>query len=84
MDVSGLGAEQVRVLGDPFRLRLFELVGERTASISELAGTVGRPKSTVSHHVRVLVDAGVLRVVRTSRVRGVEQRFYGRVVTGGG
>ena len=33
----------------------------------------------VAHHVAVLVEAGLLRVVRTRRVRAVEERFYGRV-----
>jgi predicted transcriptional regulator len=28
------------------------------ATVGELAAAVGRPKSTVAHHVKVLVDAG--------------------------
>ena len=39
---------------------------------------VGRPKSTVAHHVKVLGRAGLVRVVRTRRVRAVDERFYGR------
>jgi hypothetical protein len=39
---------------------------------------VGRPKSTVAHHVNVLVGAGMLRVVRTRRVRAIDERYYGR------
>ena len=46
--------------------------------MSELATAVGRPKSTVAYHVQRLVDAGLLRVVRTRRVRAIEERFYGR------
>src|SRR5581483_9934110 len=45
---------------------------------NELAAALGRPKSTVAHHVKVLTDAGLLRVVRTRRVRAIEERFYGR------
>jgi len=37
-----------------------------------------RPKSTVAHHVNVLADAGLLRVVRTRRVRAIDERCYGR------
>lgn len=48
------------------------------ATVSELAEAVSRPKSTVAHHVKVLVDAGMLRVVRTRRVRAIDERFYGR------
>ena len=51
---------------------------ERAATVSELAAAVGRPKSTVAHHVNVLVDAGMLKVVRTRRVRAIDERFYGR------
>lgn len=36
-----------------------------------LAAAVERPKSTVAHHVNVLVQAGMLRVVRTRRVRTI-------------
>ncbi len=46
--------------------------------MSELAVALGRPKSTVAHHVKVLTQAGLLRVVRTRRVRAIDERFYGR------
>jgi hypothetical protein len=39
---------------------------------------VERPKSTVAHHVEVLTRNGLLQVVRTRRVRAIEERFYGR------
>jgi DNA-binding transcriptional ArsR family regulator len=61
-----------------WRSTLLDLVLERAASVSELAAAVGRPKSTVAHHVSVLVDAGLLRVVRTRKVRAIDERFYGR------
>ena len=44
----------------------------------ELAAAVGRPKSTVAHHVNVLLGAGLIQVVRTRKVRAIEERFYGR------
>lgn len=44
-----------------------------------MAHAVDRPKGTVAYHVNLLVDAGLLRVVRTRRVRAIEERFYGRV-----
>lgn len=45
---------------------------------SELAEAVERPPGTVAYHVNKLVHAGLLRVVRTRRVRAIEERFYGR------
>ena len=69
---------ELRAMADPLRSTLLDLLLERAATVSELAAAVGRPKSTVAHHVNVLVDAGLLRVVRTRRVRAIEERFYGR------
>ena len=69
---------QLRAIADPLRSSLLDLVLERAATVSELATAVARPKSTVAHHVGVLVDAGMLRVVRTRRVRAIDERYYGR------
>ena len=70
---------QLRALADPLRATLLELVLERAATVTEMARAVGRPKSTVAYHVNFLVDAGLFRVVRTRRVRAIEERYYGRV-----
>ncbi len=71
--------EQLRALADELRGTLLELVLERAATVSEMALAVDRPKSTVAYHVNLLVDAGLLKVVRTQRVRAIEERYYGRV-----
>lgn len=71
-------AEQVRAISDPLRTTILGLLHERAATVTELASAVKRPKSTVAHHVNVLADAGLLRVVRTRRVRAIEERYYGR------
>jgi len=71
--------EQLRALADPLRATLLELVLERAATVTEMAQAVDRPKSTVAYHINLLVDAGLLRVVRTRRVRAIEERYYGRV-----
>ena len=71
--------EQLRALADPLRATLLELLLERAATVTEMAREVDRPKSTVAYHVNLLVDTGLLRVVRTRRVRAIEERYYGRV-----
>ncbi|WBQ02829.1 ArsR/SmtB family transcription factor [Kribbella sp. CA-293567] len=71
-------AEQVKAISDPLRTSILQLLHERAATVTELAAAVKRPKSTVAHHVNVLADAGLLRVVRTRRVRAIEERYYGR------
>jgi DNA-binding transcriptional ArsR family regulator len=69
---------QVRALSHPVRTAVLGLLHERAATVKELAVALGRPKSTIAHHVKVLREAGLLQVVRTRRVRAIEERFYGR------
>jgi DNA-binding transcriptional ArsR family regulator len=69
---------QVKALGHPLRNTILGLLHERAATVTELATALGRPKSTVAHHVKVLAEAGLVKVVRTRRVRAIEERFYGR------
>jgi len=71
--------EQLRAVADPLRATLLELLLERAATVTEMAQAVGRPKSTIAYHVNLLVDARLLRVVRTRRVRAIDERYYGRL-----
>jgi DNA-binding transcriptional ArsR family regulator len=69
---------QVKAISHPLRTTILGLLHERAATVTELAIAVERPKSTIAHHVKVLAEAGLVRVVRTRRVRAIEERFYGR------
>ncbi|MBI4932513.1 MAG: winged helix-turn-helix transcriptional regulator [Actinobacteria bacterium] len=69
---------RLKAIADPLRMLITDLVLERAMTVSELADRVGRPRGTVAHHVDLLVDAGLLQVVRTRKVRAMEERFYGR------
>ena len=70
--------KQLRAMADPLRATILDLLLERAATVAELAAALKRPKSTVAHHVNVLLAAGMLRVVRTRRVRAIDERYYGR------
>lgn len=69
---------ELRAMGHRVRSRVLDLLLNRAATVSELAEAIGRPPSTVAYHVGVLVNAGMLKVIRTRKVRAVEERFYGR------
>lgn len=69
---------QVKAIGHSLRTTILQLLHERAATVTELAAALERPKSTVAHHVDVLHRNGLLQVVRTRRVRAIEERFYGR------
>jgi DNA-binding transcriptional ArsR family regulator len=70
---------QLRAVADSTRRRILSLLRERAASTTELAEALGQPKGTVGHHVKVLEEAKLIRVVRTRKVRAMTERYYGRL-----
>jgi DNA-binding transcriptional ArsR family regulator len=71
--------KQLRALADDLRARIVTLLRERAASTTELATALETPKGTVGHHLKVLEGAGLIRVVRTRKVRALTEKYYGRV-----
>ncbi len=57
----------LRALGDGTRLRTLQLIAQRPRSTQELAPLVGISEATLSRHLRVLTEAGVLARSREGR-----------------
>jgi DNA-binding transcriptional ArsR family regulator len=57
----------LRALGDGTRLRALQLIAQRPRSTQELAPLVGISEATLSRHLRVLTEAGVLARSRSGR-----------------
>lgn len=56
-------ATSLKALADPTRLRLVSLVAShegQEACVCDLTEPVGLKQPTVSHHLKILVDAGIL------------------------
>lgn len=56
-------SQTIKALADPARLRLLSLIAAHDGSeacVCDLTEPVGLSQPTVSHHLRVLVDAGLL------------------------
>jgi len=77
-EVHANTAARMKALGDPLRMTILDLVLERAMTVTELAERLRRPKGSVAYHVKVLVEADLLQVVRTQKVRAIEERYYGR------
>ncbi len=72
-------ADALRALADPTRLRLLSLIAQQpggAACACELVEPVGRSQPTVSHHLKVLHEAGLLERERQG------QWIWYRVVPG--
>ena len=65
-----------RALSHPTRARILAELQAGEKSPVELAKALGASLGTVSYHVRVLADAGVVDLARTSARRGAIQHHY--------
>ncbi|MGW3148327.1 MULTISPECIES: ArsR/SmtB family transcription factor [Streptomyces] len=79
-DVLEISApDQFAALAHPLRQRLLFALTHRSATISQLAVRLGVAKGSVGHHLKVLREAGLVRIVETRRVRGGTEQYYRRV-----
>ena len=67
-----------KALAHPFRHRLLFALGTGPATVSQLATGLGAAKGTVAHHLKVLTEAGMVRVGRSRQVRGGTEQYHER------
>lgn len=68
-DEAAVLAEVFKLLGDPTRTRLlYALLEAGELCVCDLAETVGVPESSVSHALRLLRTAGIVRNRRSGRM----------------
>jgi ArsR family transcriptional regulator, arsenate/arsenite/antimonite-responsive transcriptional repressor len=63
MEQAGQVAPLLKALADPVRLRLMSLIASHAggeACVCDLSGTFDLSQPTISHHLKVLHDAGLL------------------------
>jgi ArsR family transcriptional regulator len=60
-------ATRFRALGDPTRLRILELVAQGEQCVCELASAIDVPQPLLSHHLRILREAGFITVRKEGR-----------------
>ena len=54
-------AEGIELLADPTRRRIVALIAGEVQYPADIAQAIGLGRPTVSHHLRLLLDAGILR-----------------------
>lgn len=73
-------AAEARALAHPTRIRLWTALADDEATISQLANRLSLNKGSVSHHLRVLAAADLVRRTRSRTVRGGTEQYYARTV----
>src|SRR4051794_17906331 len=69
-------AALARLLAHPIRVKILDLLQERTGSPSELASEIGEPLTTVAYHFKLLAEQRALELVSTRQVRGALEHTY--------
>ena len=60
-DLAGELATAFAALGDPVRLRIFSMIATAGTECScNLVGPIGKSQPTISHHTKVLAEAGLI------------------------
>ncbi len=67
MDAGGL----LRLISEPTRHAILETLRAGEATVTQLVATTGREQSNISHHLKALRDAGLVR----NRVEGRQRRY---------
>ncbi|MEW9530544.1 ArsR/SmtB family transcription factor [Microbispora sp. NPDC049125] len=75
-------AAQFKALGHPVRHRMVNVLRQRPATLSQLTSALGSTKGTIGYHVRVLREAGLVRLAGTRQVRGGTEQYFALVSRG--
>ena len=68
--------EQVRLLSDPFKLRLLHAFAAGPRTTKQVAAELGENVTKLYRHVDALADAGLLEIVREQQKRGAVERTF--------
>jgi DNA-binding transcriptional ArsR family regulator len=69
-------SQQLKAFADPIRNRIIHILGDHEATNQQLAVALGEPQAKVLHHVRFLLDAGLIRLVDQRIKGGNVEKFY--------
>lgn len=73
---------QLKVFTDPLRIRVLNVLSQRAATNQQIADSLGEPTAKVLYHVRFLVDAGLVRLIRTEIKGGNVEKYYRSIAAG--
>lgn len=61
----------------PARMQILQTLAFNPMNTQELADTLNSvPKSSIYRHIRALLDGGMIEVVETRQVKGVQEKYY--------
>jgi len=68
--------ETLKVLMDPLRLQIIELLAGKPQTIKQIAQKAGLSASRLYYHFGLLEDSGLIKVVKTRMVKNILEKIY--------
>lgn len=68
--------EVLRLIADPLRLRILELLRQEPRTVTELAGLLDVARTRLYYHVRLLESHDLVAVAETNVVAGITEKRY--------
>lgn len=69
-------SETLKVISDPFRRRILDLVREEPRTAKEMASALEVSQTRLYYHIKLLEARGLIRVAETRVVSGIIERRY--------
>jgi len=73
---SLLKLEVIKVLGDPRRVKILQLLMAEPATLSQLGRVMDMYAAKVRHHLKQLEEIGLVEFVSSREVRGFVEKYY--------
>jgi DNA-binding transcriptional ArsR family regulator len=68
--------EALKIMSDPLRIRLVELLRQAPATVKQLAAALELAPRSLYYHINLLERHGLIRVVATRLVSGIQEKTY--------
>ncbi|HEY7834461.1 MAG TPA: winged helix-turn-helix domain-containing protein [Ktedonobacterales bacterium] len=70
--------EQMKAVTEPTRSRILVIIQNQPATAKQIADRLGIPPGTIGHHLQVLENTGLARLIARRQVRGTVAKYYVR------
>jgi len=68
--------ETLKVITDPLRFQILEILGEEPKTVKYVADKLGMTSNRLYYHFNLLESAGLIKVVRTQTINNIIEKFY--------
>jgi len=68
--------ETLKVIADPLRIQIIEILGEEPQTVKYVADKLGMTSNRLYYHFNMLESAGLIQVVRTQTINNIIEKYY--------